>query len=415
VASIDDEIQQAIGASCSLIQAYLSWFSKIRIGAESNMVYRDLLEFVNFRVETADSCLHLIENKKIADSLGLCRGLFENYMLLILMCRGRKYFRVENQESKNPEEFAAYLAKQQAELERLRANGEADALYVAKYSKAKRSLMYVFEGLTSPEEPEFFIPAHYFQFQDFMPEALRLRDEKYFEYYPAGQSEHKMRKDRRREADSLYHRYLSYDGLCVCLELNEILDDDGSARLDAHYTFLGKFLHPTHNAARTLHIRDNYFNNETAIGMSQEYASEAILLAALYVAYLLAGIFDEIGGMVEGAPNRYIECAATDELRALTEAVPHRFPYFWFLFNRPPLWDKFNYAIHHIEDKELADYGGYENVPDPLVPFDSDIYRHLESAVSAWSNNRVGGYRSPLPDRNAAPKFIFGYPVRQRE
>jgi hypothetical protein len=328
---------------------------------------------------------------------------------------GRKYFRVENQDSKSHEEFTAYLSEQKAEVERLRVSGESDALYVTKYPKGKRSLMYVFEGLSSPDEPGFVIPAHYFQFRDFMPEALRLRDEKYFEYYPAGQSEHRMRKDRRREADSLYHRYLSYDGLCACLELNEILDDAGAARLDAHYTFLGKFLHPTHDAARRLHVNNNYFNRETAIGISQEYAEEAVLLAALYVAYLLAGIFDEIAGMVESAPKKYIESAGTHELRVLTEAVPRRFPYFWFLFNRPPLWDKFNYAIHHIGDRELADYGGYQNVPDALVPFDSDVYGHLDSAVSAWSANRVGAYKSPLPDRNAAPKFIFGYPVPQRK
>ena len=413
MASIDDEIQQALGAARDLIRAYVDWYDKVNIGEEFNTLYSDIIEFVNFRVETGDSCLFLIEKSKIADALGLCRALLEHYMLLMLMCRGRKYFIVENLESKTPDEFATYWEEQQTKLEALRASGEADALYIKKYPKAKRSLMYVFEGLNNPEEPDFYIPPHFFQFKDFNPEALRLKAEKYFEYYPASQGEQMMRKTLRREADHLYHRYLSYDALRVCLELNDIVDYSVAARLDAHYTFLGKFLHPTHNAARLLHVNNNYYDSGTAIGMGQAYAKPAILLAALYVTYLLAGIIDEVASLLESAPKKYIADPSTTELRALIATVPQRFPYFWFLFNCVPLWDKFNFAVHHVEDQDLADYGGYQNVPDSIVPFDSDIYRHLESAVTAWSNNRAGTYQSPLVDMNAAPRVMIGLPVRR--
>ncbi|WP_019970247.1 hypothetical protein [Mycobacterium sp. 141] len=413
MASIDDEIQQALDTADGLIRAYVAWGEKVKVGETHNLVYSEVTEFVNFRVETADSCLHLIKSNSVADALGLCRALLENYMLLMLMCRGRKYFRIVNLESKSPEDFKEHLEQQVRELEELRSRGEADALYVAKYPRAKRCLMYVFEGLTSEDEPDFFIPAHYFHFQEFMPEALRLKDEEYFEYYPASGDERRMQKDRRREADNLYRFYLSYDALRVCLELNEILDDGGTALLEAHYTFLGKFLHPTHNAARELHANRNYLSGRAAIGMGKTYTKSATLLAALYVTYLLAGILDELVRFFEQAPKKYVDDAGTSELRTLVESVPGRFPYFWFLFNRPPLWDKYNFAIHHVEDQELAAYGGYEQVPDSVVPFDSDISKHLESALTAWGNNRVGAYNSPLADVNAAPKFILGFPVRR--
>ena len=46
-----------------------------------------------------------------------------------------------------------------------------------------------------------------------------------------------------------------------CLELNGLADDPLQARIEAHYTFLSKFLHPTHNAARDLHEHANVPHN----------------------------------------------------------------------------------------------------------------------------------------------------------
>lgn len=412
MASIDDEIKHAVDMANDLMREYVAWHQKIQTGEIGNMAYSDIFEFTNFRMETASSCLLLIENMKVADALGLCRALLENYMLLILMCRGTKYFKIENLESKSPEQFAAYLKEQQTKLEELRERGEADALYVVKNTRGgPRRLMWVFEGLTNPDEPDFVIPAHFFQFQQFDPKAHRLKDEDYFEYVPASPEESVIRRTRRREAGDLYRFYLSYDSLRECLILNDILDEATQTRLEAHYTFLGQFLHPTHNAARELHEGNNYYSGRPTIGMEQPYTKFAILLAALYVTYLLAGILEEVARFVESAPTRYIADAGTGELRKLIESVPVHFPYFWFIFNRPPLWDKFNYAIHKIDDDELPDFESYMDVPDDRIPFDSDIYKHLEFALTAARNGRIGAYASPLADRNAAPIDIIGFPI----
>src|SRR5215212_4784711 len=159
-----------------MIRAYVEWFYQVQFGEVHNTVYYDVLDFVNFRIETADSCLYLVEKKKIADSLGLSRSLLENYLLLILMCRGRKYFQLENLESKSPEEFERYMKDQQAALEEHRKTSSTGALYIAKQPRAKRHLMYVFEGLTSEDDEAFFIPLHFFRFQEFHPETMRLKD-----------------------------------------------------------------------------------------------------------------------------------------------------------------------------------------------------------------------------------------------
>jgi hypothetical protein len=57
------------------LEEYVSWGGTISYGETYYVLYGDMLDFVNFRMETADSCLLMIERRKIADSLGLSREL----------------------------------------------------------------------------------------------------------------------------------------------------------------------------------------------------------------------------------------------------------------------------------------------------------------------------------------------------
>src|SRR5450759_4864957 len=98
--AIDTEVARVNNHSRKLLNEYLKWDQKIKTGQAEHTLYSDLIDFVNFRFETVDTCLMLIEKEKIADALGLCRSILENYMLLMLMCRGHKYFRLQNLENK---------------------------------------------------------------------------------------------------------------------------------------------------------------------------------------------------------------------------------------------------------------------------------------------------------------------------
>src|SRR6266511_238157 len=69
------EIARVNQLTRSMLEEYVSWSSKISYGETYYVLYGDMLDFVNFRMETADSCLLMIERRKIADSLGLSRGL----------------------------------------------------------------------------------------------------------------------------------------------------------------------------------------------------------------------------------------------------------------------------------------------------------------------------------------------------
>jgi hypothetical protein len=139
----------------------------------------------------------------------------------------------------------------------------------------------------------------------------------------------------------------------------------------------------------------------TGLGLAQQYSKIAVLLAALYVCYLVAGLVDEAAGLLEGAPPRYVTRANTEELRRLSAGVATDFDYFWFLFNDPPLWDRFNYCVHHATDEELVAWGGYDKVPKERVTFDQHVYAHLQRALQGGSNARCGIYSSPLRSTSA--------------
>lgn len=378
-----------------MISEYVSWHDKIMYENHLTM-YSDLLDFVNFRMETAESCLLLIENRRIADSLGLSRSLLENYLLLMLMCRGRKYFQLRDLSDLSEAKFRERLQEQEAELRELQAQKKSLCLAVKKYPRAKRHLMYVFEGPQDSEDPNFVIPIHFFEFQEFQPEAMRLNDDDYFQYYTPTPAVKKANRTHQQETAYRYRHYLSYDALLQCLELNGLVDPAVLARIEAHYTFLGKFLHPTHDAARSLHEGSNVYSGITAIGMEQRYTPAAVLLASLYVCYTVAGILGEIVGLFERAPSKYVKEAGTDALQGIVKNVESDFEYFWFLFNDPPLYDRFEYCIHHGTDEERVTWGNYRNVPKECIAFNQNIYGHLQQALSGWSNRRCGVYKSPL-------------------
>ncbi|MDH6217091.1 hypothetical protein [Streptomyces pseudovenezuelae] len=394
---LDREIERVNQHTRAMLNEYVAWDQKITVGEIQYSSYDDMIDFINFRMETADSCLMLIENGKISDSLGLCRSLLEYYLLLTLMCRGRKLIKVQDLSALTEGQFKARLKEEREKLEELHHEGKAQhCVEVKRAPRVSRRLMHVYEGLRSKEDSEFIVPVHYFQFREFRPEQMRLNNEDYFEYYEREPETKKILKGHRDDAALNYKFYLSYDGLLECLALNELIDEAVIARIEAHYTFLGKFLHPTHDAARDLHDRSNWHRNRTGLGIEQPYSKVSVLLASLYVCYLVAGLLDEISGLIEGAPSKYISQAGTEELRVLTRGVPENFPYFWFLFNDPPLWDRFNYCVHHATDDELQAWGGYAGVPKERVPFDQYIYGHLERAVGGAGNARCGRYPSPI-------------------
>jgi hypothetical protein len=116
----------------------------------------------------------------------------------------------------------------------------------------------------------------------------------------------------------------------------------------------------------------------------------------IHLCYIIAGMLDEITALFERAPSEYMNEAGTRDLHSLTATVPSEFPYFWFMFNEPPLYDRFIFCVSHATNGELVEWGGYHNIPLERIPFNQHIYSHFQAALNGWNNKRCGEYQSPL-------------------
>jgi hypothetical protein len=397
-ALLEAEIERVAGVIEEQIARYLDWPRSMRHGRVMNTLYGDMIDFVNFRVETASSALALIRERRVGDGLALCRGLLENYLLLMLMARGNKYFLLRNLEDKLPEEFAQILAEERERFAAGTSDRASDLVDIRAYPRSRRRIMYVREGLRSGDDADdaMTVPLHYFRFRDFRPETMRLKPQDYFEYYEPDPELGKALKDHRASAAMVYQHYLSYESLLVCLNLNGLADEQVQRRIEAHYTFLGRFVHPTHDAARELHDGANSHSGLPAIGINGTYSVESRLLGLAYVAHLLAGILDEVCALVEAAPAKYMDEPGTADIRAATRHAVATVPYFWFLYNDASPHDKFVWAIHHATDEQLIRHNGYQGIPSDLVSFNAAIYGNFQSGLTGWFNSRCGAYEPPV-------------------
>jgi hypothetical protein len=311
------------------------------------------------------------------------------------MCRGRKLIKLEDLSSLTGAQFNARLKERQEEATRAREEGKFAPLAVEQYEHFKK-IMYVFAGVRDREDPSHLIPVHYYSFRQFRPEVMRLDDEDYFRYYERRPETRQAVKGFRAQAADQYRYYLSYEALLRNLKLNELVTPAHIARIEAHYTFLGKTLHPTHHAAQDLHQSGNVHATRPAVGDGQAYAPEARLLAALYVCSIVHGLLDEVASLLEQAPKTYVKEPGTAALRRELAKLAAAFPYFWFVFNEPPLYDRFNWCVHHATDDELAQWGHYSQAPGERIRFNKHIYSHFKSGLLEWRNARVGHYPSPI-------------------
>ena len=64
---IDGEIERVNALTRAMLTEYEAWDSKIKVGEIQFAAYNEMLDFVNMRMETVESCLLLVENQKIAE------------------------------------------------------------------------------------------------------------------------------------------------------------------------------------------------------------------------------------------------------------------------------------------------------------------------------------------------------------
>lgn len=396
---LQPELEVQVSNAQRLIDAYVHWPDQFQVGRAQSMVQIEIVDFINPRVETVRTVVSLAQTGSVANALALCRGLLEDVLLLRLMVRGYRYFDVLECDDMSSEEFTVFLDEQRAILDEMLLKGTSGSLIeIRRHWRNRKAALYVKEGLHDSEDPDVRIPLHYFYFRAFRPEAKSLRPQDYLQYLPMGNELKESWKEHRSEASKTYRHYLSYAAMRECLVLNDLADRGMVKRLEAHYTFLGRFVHPTHASARELHRDPNAYADRTYPGMPSGYTPAARLLALLYANFLLAHLLEEFCLLLENSSPKYVGQAGTQELwNAVREALSIR--YFWFLENEASDYDKFVWAIHKVSVDRLERLGGYQAIPSSEIAFNPDVYGNLRNALCGWSNLKVGEYIPPIATR----------------
>jgi len=387
--SIDTEINELNGQVNELLHMYGTWSNNFEYGAKAYDAYYKLVDFANFRMETVSSCLELIGNDKIADSFTLERTLLENYLLFLLMCRGHKYFQVRSLKGKKPAEIEQILADEQQYI------GKGDLLEIRTYPKLDKHLMYIRKGVTIKGDPDYSIPFFNFVYGQFDPLTMRLDEKGYFTYFEPEDDEDEQGDKLKKGQEQLHRQYLSYDALLQNLLLNEIVDDEAVRRIEAHYTFLSTYVHPTNDAFRDLHKNSNEHSFKTMVGFDKPYKESTKLLASIYNAKIAVSIIKELIEALKGGPSDFLQNINSQEIESLCDAIESRNP-FWFIFNDATNYDKFEQAVNITPAEELNAIGGdYTKLSNEQVKFERDIMRRFEGSLGGWHNQRVGRYQSP--------------------
>lgn len=393
---IEQEIARVRSLTRDLLAGYVAWGPELKYGDTYQAVYGDVFDFVNFRMESVESCLTLLDDSKVSDSLALCRSLLENYMVFALICRGRKYVMVQDLTSLDTEKFKEELAKAEAAWQKSATDGTTSLIAVRKYPDANRHIEYVYDDIRFDDGEPAPVSIYYFHLDEFNPEAMRLKDEDYFEYYPMPPDVRRSDAKYRREQLARYRYILSYDSLKRSLHLNGLLDRAALLRLEAHYTFLGQYLHPTKGAMRRLRNDDNWYDGRPQIGMDRSYRQSAELLASAYVLQLAISFIEEIVNYFDAQPKRDVVFSGTTHLHELLDDAKSSTSYFWFLTNEPSEWDRYNWCVHFASKEDIESWGGYLNSPTEDIKFNKNILGNLESALRRVSNVKAGDYIPPI-------------------
>ncbi|TEU05058.1 MAG: hypothetical protein E3J24_00055 [Dehalococcoidia bacterium] len=208
-------------------------------------------------------------------------------------------------------------------------------------------------------------------------------------------------KSVRAKLSDVDHRYLymklfTFDSMVRNLRLNGVLSIKTTARVTVHYNFLSGF---THSLKHAVSISQPWhsFAAANADMFYNHYKSE---LALLYVCHLLAmHLESELDYFKRW---RALTVRNVHEIyRPLCEKVHQDFDYFWFIFNKPHAFDKYQQAnrkcnykkgiIYRPEDIRSSDVRYYD---DPL-----DRLLNMHQSMRELSTGNV--FDSPFPRDDA--------------
>lgn len=390
---IDSQIKELETAVESLVAKYESVKSKISWGNVSYILYSDYFEIANFQVDSLQSVTYLNNLDKYRDCIILLRTIFENYLMFILITKGKLYprFFTKNKGEKLPE--AIDRANKEIEDYKLKTGDN-------KVKKAQKSKLFkdgfevIYEGpyIDGKKGKGQLVPFYYSVFEKFDPTTAFLNESDYFNYlaiYPKLNQKHLAEKSAHL---GLYKNFLTFNSILYALRLNRIINEKEEKRARAHYCFLSKSVHASRSGISYINPLRQFGFIDSLKEINQPNKTLKLLIM-LYAGYLASGYIETALDVVQNAPKRYIKKIESQAIKKEVLEFYNKYNYFWFIFNKPHGYDKFQQCVKNIGKKR---YKNFLDVQDKEVSFKKEILGRMSELQSGMLNTICGVYKPPF-------------------
>lgn len=322
------------------------------------------------------------------------RMAFEGYFLLRLISTCEKYeFRYIVKRSRGDRSLDEAVSKVE---QKIRTKAAAGLMSLKR--EGKDTLVAVRRGVpivdNNGRPTGRILPFYYGAWRQYRPEEHHLTGlEQHLEREWAifGGRRVSKRDPRHRQ---FYKDYFTFGGMIDKLLLNRVLTKKVAARVRVHYNFLSGFSHATYGSIERIVNVKGYHGTDAPL-LYNHYHSE---LGLLYVCHL-AGMFLDLA--LKYFRRWRIAIDGADNYQALVARVEPEFGYFWFIFNGPHLFDRYNDA-NRLSDYRKKRFVRPEEVKDSQVRYSDDPLnriRELHWTTQELSTGNV--FISPFPRGDA--------------
>ncbi len=373
------EHQHLVNVIDELITALRELPNDVQWGDSSWMEDMEILDFIRIQTLSLQNAKNNTIEGYYRDVYHLIRMIFEGYFILRLISTCDKYpIRIMVKRGKNDPDLNHAKNRIIQQVQKNFGNS-----LITTYMESNNVIVAVVRGVTvvdgKGQDTGVTIPYYYGAWHQFRPLEYHLKRETLQDRLPTlrfltgewASMTRKTESEVNKDYGVLYKYFLTFDRILENLRLNGVLNKKTTTRVLVHYNFLSNFSHSTSDSLSIIKERKFYQTNPDGLDIVyNHYLSE---LALLYICHLLsmhlqhAIYYLRWRGIKLKNENKFY--------RPLCKKVECDFGYFWFIFNKPHQYDRYNHANHKCNYKKKLFYRPEDIRLGDVRYYDNPLYR----------------------------------------
>ena len=363
-----------------------------KVGYEDHSQY---IRWINNQKILLEECLRkLKENYSYASIFPVIREIYENFWFINLAMNGTKHYKYFK--AKKGHDINKIYKKWKNDLETAHKNGDLNDILEIHIGGRIR-ITYKGNRMNVDGKPtNEFIPDYYFLLENYDPiEAYVGKEKRIIEkYLTPPHLFHRFilpNKNLNRDYFEFQH------GIIPHLLLNNLITKKQRQRIIIHYNFLSLLAHPNQIAFREAENNFNFTGNKN----ENLYMDRLVLL---YIGNLTKMLLDSFFKfLIRQEQEKKISSPNKNKLKEINDKIK-KFEdctnYFWFIYNKPSTFYKYDYAINKIWRKHIIQKNikkmTLPEINDNDVPYYNNPLESLKRMNQGWTNGLLGEYKPEL-------------------